>query len=112
MSQAETNADVVCERTYWMMIDGQPRPIPVRWLRPVLDSVSWCCEIQVDWPNQTPQRQKIYGVDSVQAILLAFQAAASILCTTRPSVFLYEFGDDLHLPHPNDIKNAEARSGL
>ena len=104
--------DVVCERTYQMVIDGQARPIPVRWLRPAPDAIDWCCEFQIDWPHQAPEHLKIYGVDSVQALYLALQMAASVLCTAQPPVFLYEPGDDLNLPHLTDIKDAGARDRL
>lgn len=106
---AEVNADVVCERTYKMIIDGEARSVPVRWQRPARDEIDWCCEIQIDWTHQAPERLKAYGVDSVQALYLAFQMAASILSTTRPSVFLFEPGDDLHLPHPQVPENADAK---
>ena len=90
-------AEVFVERRYEL---GGSAEVVVRFARPAQDSVDFICEYEVAWPDRK-KRLRAYGVDEVQALLIAMQNVHADLLTSR------EFGtgqlrwlesDDLGLP--------------
>lgn len=58
------------------------KPVVCRFLRPVLDEGDYRCDIELDWPQSGIARHA-YGVDEVQALLLAMQRVHLDLLTAR-----------------------------
>jgi hypothetical protein len=61
-------------------VDG--RGVPCRFFKPEADRGDFFCRLEVDWPEGTKSR-RIYGVDEVQALLLAMQTAHADLLAVR-----------------------------
>ena len=72
------NADAFIQRV--INIDGQD--VPCRFFKPEADRGNFCCRLEVGWPEGT-QSRTIYGVDEVQALLLAMQTAHTYLLVAR-----------------------------
>lgn len=76
-----------------MPIDGQP-PMLTRtfvvdgvevgcsFFQPEPDRGDYCCTYEIAWP-EAPRRRTIYGVDPIQAVLLAMQTAHVDLLVAR-----------------------------
>ena len=61
-------------------VDGQD--VPCRFFKPQADRGDFCCRYEVAWPEGT-QSRTIYGVDEVQAMLLAMQSAHTDFLVAR-----------------------------
>ncbi len=61
-------------------VDGQD--VPCRFFKPEADGGDFCCRFEVDWPEGILARA-IYGIDEVQALLLAMQTAHAYLLASR-----------------------------
>lgn len=72
------SADAFVQRV--ITVDGQD--VPCRFFKPVADGGDFCCRLEVDWLEGTLSRT-IYGVDEVQALLLAIQTAHAYLLAAR-----------------------------
>ena len=100
---------LACERTYQMEIGGETRLVPVCWATPAPDPRGdWSCAFRIEWPHRPATFRKCYGIDSVQALVLAIQAVAAELYTAQPPVYWWEPDDVLGLPVPHDIADLEA----
>lgn len=90
--------EVVCEREFNTVIDGEAVPILVRWVKPQPDQADWRCEYVITWPNGSVRRGYAMGVDSAQALILAFRSVSTDLELTPWPVRWFENADDLGLP--------------
>ena len=62
--------------------DGETeRVIPIRIFAPSEQGKNWSCRYEIDWPDGR-HTMEAWGVDSVQAILLAFQMIGAELYTS------------------------------
>ena len=71
--------EVVCEREFNTVIDGESLPILAQLMKPVPDGSGWRCAYALTWPNGTVRRRSSIGVDSSQALILAFHAVSADL---------------------------------
>ena len=60
--------------------DGEP--LQCRFCLPVADRTDYYCEYEIDWPTGMRSR-KVYGIDAVQALVLAMKAAHTDLLMAR-----------------------------
>ncbi|WP_114285910.1 DUF6968 family protein [Candidatus Halocynthiibacter alkanivorans] len=70
--------DVFVQRTF--EVDG--REVKCRFFRPEECEVDYVCRYEIEWPGQT-RSFRGYGVDEVQALLLAMQNAHIELLVAR-----------------------------
>ena len=75
--------EVICEREFNTVLDGEPVPILVQWMKPRPDGRDWRCDYSIAWPTRPMRRGYAMGVDSTQALVLALSMASAEL----------EFGD-------------------
>ena len=83
------------------------KQILCRFLRPVLDEGDYRCDIEIDWPEPGTSKHA-YGVDEVQALLLAMQRVHLDLLAARENrgTDVAWFGDlSLGLPIPNAARD-------
>jgi len=63
--------------------DGETETeVPVRLFAPVHEGRSWGCRYEIDWPHGQ-KAVTARGVDSVQALVIAFQMVGAELYTSR-----------------------------
>lgn len=63
--------DVIAERKFRLKSDASV-VITARVYRPLMDGDDFRCDYSIDWPGKS-ENGKAFGVDSVQALLLAIQ---------------------------------------
>jgi hypothetical protein len=56
--------------------------VECRFFQPEVDRGDYCCTYEIAWPER-PRRRTIYGVDPIQAVLLAMQTAHVDLLVAR-----------------------------
>ena len=86
-------------------VDG--KEFACRFLRPVLDDQDYRCDIEIDWPKPCTFKHA-YGVDEVQALLLAMQRVhVDLLAARENSGKLVSWLDQrsLGLPIPNTARD-------
>ena len=71
--------EVVCEREFNTVLDGETIPILVQWMKPQPDGTDWRCDYSIAWPDRPLHRGYAMGVDSAQALVLAFSMASGEL---------------------------------
>lgn len=101
-------SDVFCERRYQTLLDGGVVEFPVRWFRPEPSGEDFICWFEIDWPHRERTRSRVYGVDQVQALLLAMERVCFMLYDATPQVFLWEPDDILRLPVSPAFADLEA----
>ncbi len=89
---------VACERTYWIVENGEARPFVVRWLQPRLVDARWECPLEMAWPDGRTRTRSLYGADSTQALFTALSIAGVELLISKHPVYWFEPDDDLGLP--------------
>lgn len=67
---------VIAERTLKFRDPAKDVPIAVKIHQPVLMDQDWACTYEICWPNRI-RKADIYGVDSMQALILALYAVGS-----------------------------------
>lgn len=72
-------AEVICEREFNTVIDGEAFPVLAQWMKPAPDGSAWRCAYALTWPDGTVRRRSSMGVDSTQALMLAFHAVSADL---------------------------------
>ncbi len=100
---------VVCERNFATMRGGEEVPITVRWFQPESDGQDHFCRFSIQIGTGEPYERQIYGVDSVQALLLAMETVGVDLYIQDPPVFWFNPGDDLGLPVVDIIDEPRAQ---
>ncbi len=100
--------DVVCEREFNTVIDGQTFPVLVQWMKPAADGPHWRCEYSIAWPHGSVRQRYAMGVDSTQALLLAMKGASGELYDAKPQVFWWDPDDVLDLPILSEVADLEA----
>ena len=88
--------EVICEREFKTVFDGDPVPILVQWMKPRPDGRDWRCDYSIAWPDRPLRRGYGIGVDSAQALLLAFSCVSAELESGAWPV--QWFDSDLGLP--------------
>ena len=71
--------NVVCEREFNTVVDGEAFPFVVRWMQPTPDQSDWRCEYSITWPDGSVRQGYAMGVDSTQALILAFHTVSTDL---------------------------------
>lgn len=61
-------------------VDGSP--VECRFFLPDYDGQDYACRYEIIWPDK-PRSRRVYGVDGVQALLLAMQGAHLDLLLAR-----------------------------
>ncbi len=61
-------------------VDG--KAVACRFFQPERAEVDYMCRYEIDWPNKKVSRNS-YGIDQVQALLLAMQSAHAVLLLAR-----------------------------
>ena len=90
---------VACERTYQVVVDGQPQPLLCRWFIPTLHPQGgWDCQVELAWPDGHVQKAYAGGVDSAQALVLALETVHARILSGDMSIYWFEAHDDLGLP--------------
>lgn len=104
-----TSPPVICERLFQQVTpDGEAKRFRVAWMQPVARENDWVCEYVIEWPDGPPRARRIFGVDSVQALLLAMKVAAGELYDAEPPVFWWDPDDVLDLPILDGVADLEA----
>lgn len=99
--------EVICEREFNTVVDGEAFPVFVRWMKPTSDRSSWRCDCEITWPDGLVSRSYAMGVDSTQALILAFHRISSVLeLAPWPVRWFDNEPDDLGIP---GFKDAETR---
>jgi hypothetical protein len=99
----------IATRTITLRDSGRDIDIPIRVLAPVQrEARAWSCHYEIDWPEGKEARD-IWGYDSVQAILLTFQAIGADIYTSSyhksGNLFCERFGDGYGFPVPNNMRD-------
>ena len=90
---------VACERTYQVLIDGEPRPLLCRWFIPEPHPAGdWECRMQITGPDGRSRTRRAGGVDPVQALTLAMSMIGADLLLFDDPVYWFALDDDLGLP--------------
>lgn len=71
-SASREGTAVIASRILTMTVDGADVEVPVRIFAPIDRGDHWRCEFEIGWPERM-RRGKGYGIDSVQALLIAMQ---------------------------------------
>ena len=111
--EAPLAGGVACERTYQVVVDGEPKPLVCRWFVPEPHPEGgWDCRIELTWPGGRVQKTHAGGVDSTQALLLALDKVMSLILTADESIGWFQEHDDLGLPyqdyHAEDLAERKA----
>jgi len=69
---------MVCGRILHVSVGEKVKDVGVRFDQPIDHGTHWTCGFEIDWPSG-PMKKEAEGIDSVQALLLAFQMAGTIL---------------------------------
>jgi hypothetical protein len=93
-----SEVEPICERRFTAIVDGEETPATVRWMKPHPDGNDWRCEWTLTLGAGAPRHKYAMGVDSTQALVLAFAYALAVLATYEHRVFWFEPDDDLGLP--------------
>jgi hypothetical protein len=96
-------AGVACERTYQIVIDGEPQPLDCRWFVPEPWGSSWLCRMTITMADGRVRNLKTGGVDSTQALILALQRVCSELLDGDIPAYWFEEDDDLGLPYMDSL---------
>jgi len=89
--------------------DGETEiQIPIRIFAPEGGGREWSCQYEIDWPEGT-QVMQAFGVDSIQAILLAFQMIGADIYTSSyhqsGRLMFDEPGQGYGLPVPASLRD-------
>jgi hypothetical protein len=102
--EAPLPSGVACERTYQVIIDGQPQPLLCRWFVPTPHPQgSWDCRVELVWPDGRLQRVQSGGVDSAQALVLALESVHVRILSDDLPIHWFEEHDDLGLPYRDHL---------
>jgi hypothetical protein len=76
------DAPVIGTRTLILGVDGQEVEVPVTIYAPVDKEDHWRCEYEIGWPDKS-RRGRGYGIDSVQALLIALHNIGAELYASK-----------------------------
>lgn len=102
--------DVIVERQF--SVDGSD--LNCRFYRPEMDEGNYFCRYVIDWPKKARER-RIGGVDSIQALLLAMQAAHVDLLMARKddgAEIVWLDNASLGLPLPQGLRDLDPEGGF
>jgi hypothetical protein len=72
---------IVLNRNLTLKSDGDDVIVPINIHQPVEDEVDWKCEFEIGWPTGV-RKGDAFGVDAVQAVLMAMQGIGVELYTS------------------------------
>ncbi|HYC68916.1 DUF6968 family protein [Brevundimonas sp.] len=90
--------DLVCDREFTVEIEGVEGRIVVEWMKPVRDRGDWRCDWIIHWLDRPEARGFSMGVDSTQALLLAFGMIRGRIEHDAPSARWLDGDSGLGLP--------------
>ena len=90
--------NVWLERRYRTGFEGSPKTVRAIWYAPEPRGVDWICPFLIEGEGFEPVVREAWGVDAVQALLLAMQAVSSRLYIHEPPIYWHRPDDDLGLP--------------
>src|SRR5262245_16418492 len=73
---------VILNRTLKIDAVGHQAEVPVKLYLPVNLGDHWQCEYEIGWPDSA-RRRKVYGIDSVQCLLLALNKVGADIYTSE-----------------------------
>ena len=98
--EAPLTEGVACERTYQVVVGGEPKSLLCRWFVPEPHPKGdWDCRVEIIWPDGRVQKTHGCGVDSAQALILALDTVVTRLLHSDESIYWFDEHDDLGLPH-------------
>jgi hypothetical protein len=110
---------VACERTYQVLVEGEPKPLLCRWFVPEPHPEGdWECRGTLTMADGGLRTFKAGGVDSAQALVLAMQRVAADLLAGDLPAYWFDQDDDLGLPHMDAVaedvaaRKARFKAGL
>lgn len=89
---------IVCERIYQAGAGDHVEPLRLLFFLPKPGAVDWSCRFRIETKTGKTRERDVFGLDSLQALVLAMQAAASELLAWEKPVFQFAADDDLMLP--------------
>lgn len=99
---------MIATRTLKLQRENDVFDIVIRIFAPEGSGLAWSCRYEIDWPEGR-QVMKAWGVDSVQAILLAFQMIGADIYTSsyhKSGRLLFEAaGQGYGFPVPESIRD-------
>lgn len=100
---------VIARRTLKLRLPDRDIPFEVRIYGPEpAEPIDVACHVEVDWPGE-PWRSLAVGVDSVQAIVLAFQMVGARLYTSSHyqagRLVWLEAGQGYGFPLPRNLRD-------
>lgn len=96
-----------CERRFQQKCDGGSQAVRVVFDIPLEEADDWRCDGRIHWPDGGVEPFYAYGIDSVQALLLAQSAVAIRLYAASPQVFWHEQNDRLGLYLTPSLRHLE-----
>lgn len=72
----------IARRELEVISEGNKVTMEIRLFKPEPDDNAWSCRYEIDWPTGT-KKMNAFGVDSVQAILLATQMIGAELYASQ-----------------------------
>jgi hypothetical protein len=73
---------MIATRVLKLQLEHDACDVPIRIFAPQDRDGSWSCRYEIDWPDGR-HTMEVFGVDSIQAILLAFQMIGAELYTSE-----------------------------
>ncbi|MEL6642583.1 MAG: hypothetical protein AAFQ79_01500 [Pseudomonadota bacterium] len=95
--------EIFASRTF--EIGGQA--VECRFHKPERDGIDYSCQYEIDWPS-APVTKRAFGVDQVQALLMAMQKAHVELLHARDAKAMtvtWLEDENLSLPIPENVKD-------
>ena len=100
----------IAVRNYSLLENGRRSEVTVRIFRPEPDpdESTYRCRFLVEWPSKT-KNHYAYGVDAIQALLLALQMLGAVIYTSQAvkddRLVWLEPGGGFGLPVPRNIED-------
>jgi hypothetical protein len=73
---------VILNRTLKIDVEDRQTEVLVSVYLPVDLGDHWQCEYEIGWPDDA-RRRKVFGIDSIQSLLIALQAIGIDICTSE-----------------------------
>lgn len=99
---------VILTRMLKIDAGGSQTEVPVKIYHPVDLGDHWQCEYEIGWPDNA-RRRKIFGIDSIQSLLIALQTIGIELYTSEAhksgNLMWLELGDGYGFPLPAGMRD-------
>lgn len=88
---------------------GAQVDVPINIFAPRPEGRAWFCQYEIGWPSG-PRRRSIFGLDGVQALLLAFEAIGAEIYASEyhasGQLFWEKEGRGYGFPVPQNIRDS------